>query len=274
MKKTLFVLILLFFVVLFFVSNNAKSYDSGAPDGFTGSPSNGQTCVMCHSGAPVSVLSNVISNNIPTSGYVPGNTYSFTAQINRFGHSVFGFQISPQDNSGNVLGTLVDVDFETQITGFGTYITHTVSGISGVNSKTWSFDWIAPSAGTGSVTFYGAFNVTNGNGTSGGDSIFTSTLTINENTVSIEENLIQERIGIYPNPISDYFMLDVKELEGEMKLTIYNLSGEKCFEENTIKIIKGEESKKIIFDHKLLAGTYLVEIVVKNKKYIKKIIVL
>ncbi|MBC7412670.1 MAG: T9SS type A sorting domain-containing protein, partial [Bacteroidia bacterium] len=45
-------------------------------------------------------------------------------------------------------------------------------------TKSWSFDWTAPATNIGSVTFYGAFNGSNNNGSSTGDIIYTTTLVV------------------------------------------------------------------------------------------------
>lgn len=273
-KKT-FVSIIILSLCIFLAKNDAIGFSSGAPDGSTGSPADGQTCVVCHAGAAVTVLPNIISTNIPVEGYTPGNTYTVTALFQRVGHSTFGFQISPQDNAGSVIGALNDVNLETQITGFGTYITHSTGGTAGVNSKTWTFEWVAPATGVGSVTFYGAFNATNGNGSNNGDSIFTSTHTVVENTTSVNQisDNNKNQITIFPNPVKDHFTIRFKELEGEMKLVIYNLKGEKCFEKNNITLIKGDVSTTISLEDNIISGNYILDITIGKNKFIKKIII-
>ena len=71
-----------------------------------------------------------------------------------------------------------------QINGGGRYITHTSAGTAqnGSNSRTWNFQWTAPAAGSGTVTFYSAMNATNSSNSSSGDIIFKSSLAVIENT--------------------------------------------------------------------------------------------
>jgi hypothetical protein len=65
-----------------------------------------------------------------------------------------GFEISPQNTAGAQKGTLV-AGSGSQLVGGGTkYITHTNANTT---TNTWTFGWIAPAAGSGAVTFYGAF---------------------------------------------------------------------------------------------------------------------
>lgn len=167
------------------LSNVSLSSSSGAPAGRTGSPGDGGlTCAIsgCHLPGPTpAVMAGWITSNVPASGYVPGNTYTITATATRAGHVRFGFEISPQNNIGTLLGSLIITNTtETQIVSTK-YVTHKLAGTSAPSgTKTWSFNWTAPVAGTGNVTFYGAFNVTNNSGTSLGDTIYKSTLLVSE----------------------------------------------------------------------------------------------
>lgn len=176
------------------IYNNGHSNSSGAPNGFTGSPGDaGNTCAVsgCHSGFAVGTKTNVFTSNIPSDGYVPGTTYTITATVRSSpSRNTFGFQISPQTNAGALVGTLINTSAATKLTGAGKYLTHTSSGTTGSGGvKSWSFNWVAPAAGTGNVTFYGAFNHANGNGGTSGDSIFKSTYVISEKVAAPIVNL-------------------------------------------------------------------------------------
>lgn len=167
------------------IFNNGHTNSSGAPNGFSGSPGDaGNTCAVsgCHSGIAVGIKTNVFTSNIPSEGYVPGTTYTITATVRSSpSRNTFGFQISPQTNAGILVGTMISTSAGTKLTGAGKYLTHTSSGTTGSGGvKSWSFNWVAPNTGTGAVTFYGAFNHANGNGSTSGDSIFKSTFIVNE----------------------------------------------------------------------------------------------
>ena len=157
---------------------------TGSPAGYSGDPAGGnKTCntIGCHSSGPAPQMqTGWITSNIPATGYVPGTVYTITATATRANHSKFGFQVSPQNTAGIQMGTMTITSTQTAITnGLGgmPYITHTSTGTSGVGSKTWSFDWTAPVAGSGTVNFYGAFNITNFSNTSSGDTIILLCLT-------------------------------------------------------------------------------------------------
>ena len=156
MKKIVLSLFLLFVVFSVFnlLAPNAISEPSGSPAGNTGSPSDATTCAeSCHGGSAVT-QAGLITSNIPTAGYTPGSTYTITASISGSGNK--GFQVSPQNTAGTLLGSLI-AGTGSKIVGVK-YVTH--SSAKSASAASWTFQWIAPAAGTGSVTFYGAFAIT------------------------------------------------------------------------------------------------------------------
>ena len=182
-KKIIFFLIFLVCAVVIsdFLGNFALTNTFGGFPNSSGSPGDGQTCQRagCHTSSASVGSGGSITSNIPVSGYIPGNTYTITASITG-NSSKFGFQVSPQNASGTALGTMTATTNQTQIFGAG-YMTHTQLGTSGSGSKTWNFNWTAPASGTGNVTFYGAFMITNNDNTSSGDTTKTNSLPVSEN---------------------------------------------------------------------------------------------
>lgn len=128
-------------------------YPSGSPAGYTGSPGDGKNCTQCHNGS-ASTVTGWITSNIPASGYTAGSTYTITVTVS--GSGAKGFEVSPQNPSGTLLGTLT-AGTGSHLTGSGKYVTQNSSVNS--NPATWTFTWTAPAVGTGDVTFYGAFTV-------------------------------------------------------------------------------------------------------------------
>lgn len=187
MKKK-FILLTSLLIIGILIYDGSHNYiipnATGAPGGYAGSPSDGGfTCAVggCHGGT-ATTKTGWITSNIPTTGYVPGIVYTITATATYAGRSTFGFEISPQKAGGALGGTInITNTAQTHITATK-YITHTFSGISGSGNKIWTFNWVAPPVGSGTITFYGAFNAANGDGTSFGDIIYTSTLAVSENT--------------------------------------------------------------------------------------------
>ena len=207
MKKIYFFFVCLIVVAasLLFDNTSTHSRAAGAPESASGSPSDGVTCARsgCHAGT-AAAQDNMITSNIPAAGYIPGNTYTITVSIAQTGISRFGFSISPQSSAGSVLGTMVITNAtETQLKNVGhQYVTHKTAGNSGTGSKTWSFDWIAPTVGTGAVPFYAAVNAANGNGNTSGDQIYTDVYTVEEDiTTGIQPNMNDVDFAVFPNPV-------------------------------------------------------------------------
>ncbi len=134
------------------LSSFVAFYPTGAPAAKTGSPGDGSNCTECHGGTPTTVA-GWITSNIPAGGYTPGQTYQITASNQLTGTGKFGFEVSPQNAAGTLLGTLA-AGTNSQLVGSNKYVTHTSANTS---NSTWTFNWTAPVAGTGQVTFYGAF---------------------------------------------------------------------------------------------------------------------
>lgn len=168
--KTLVTIISAATIAALFAFNEPTRNSSGAQPGHTGSPGDGKTCTFCHGGT-ATALTNVFSSNIPADGYTPGQVYNITVTTTGTGRK--GFQVSPQNTTGALLGTLA-AGTGNQLVGNGKYVTHS----SGINTPTaqWTFQWTAPAAGTGNVTFYGAFVI-------GQPNVRISTMTVQEKVV-------------------------------------------------------------------------------------------
>lgn len=242
---------------------------SGAPSGYCNDPAGGnRNCTGCHSGSAAEQQAGWITSDIPETGYVPATTYTITAKANGEGSSTFGFQISPQNSLGNILGTLVNTGSETKLTSGTDYVTHTSSGLSGQDSKTWTFDWTAPEAGSGEVVFYGAFNVSNGNGSTSGDQIKLSTLSVNENaSTGIRSVDGIERLSAYPNPVHNFLNVRTPADMAGSRFIVYDQSGRQVME----GILDGGTTR-LSADH-LAAGTYFIKLNgsdVEVIKFVKK----
>ena len=238
MKKTLTYLFAIAVVVSVMVGtfNKADSRSksslptdrSGGPkDSINGTPT-GATCWNgCHNtiGTGAFTRAGWITSDVPASGYVPGATYNITVSNNSKGYK-HGFEASCQTAAGVFMGTLLKNDSTWIINGTGveaakSWITQRDStnavqnappipcmlgsiGTGGwspnFNSRSWTFKWIAPAAGSGNVSFYMATVATNGNesdnglydgNTWKGDSVFTSNLPLTENTTLNFTNIVR-----------------------------------------------------------------------------------
>ncbi|MDG2059292.1 MAG: Reeler domain-containing protein, partial [Flavobacteriales bacterium] len=194
MKRYLLILPITITLAIFFYPITSNSNSTGSVGGKTGSPTDGASCTACHyAGVGTGAT---ITTNIPSSGYIPNQVYTITGNIQEMGIFKFGFEISAEEanfGSAKTGSFMVTNSSETQFVNNNEAITHTAGGTSGFNSKSWSMDWEAPNSGTGSITFYGAFLGTNGDGSNSGDTYHHATLTINEaNIINSENNISSE----------------------------------------------------------------------------------
>ncbi len=163
------------------------SYDNGIA-GYNAGPSQ-STCNAsgCHTGNALNAAGGTmtITDNIPSNGYVPGTTYTVNVTITRTGSSLFGFGFEAANSSSGQAGVLQNLTSSTTtMTSTRQNITHSFNGGLGSGTKTFSFLWTAPSATAGNVTFYSAGNASNGNGSTSGDYIYTTTRTITPTPLS------------------------------------------------------------------------------------------
>lgn len=158
------------------------SYSGGSPGGKTGSTGDGgTTCTQCHTGTSEGQV-GWITTNIPSKGYMPGETYTITASGTHNGVVKFGFELTSEDAGGAKLAGFAITDAaRTQLANSNNSVTHTQAGNVPVgNTNTWSVDWTAPSNMEGEVKFWAAFNAANGNGNTSGDQIYTTSLSVDK----------------------------------------------------------------------------------------------
>lgn len=231
------------------------AFSTGSPGGLTGSPGDGNAnCTQCHSGTP-NAVDNWIATNIPSAGYIPGQTYVLTATGTHPGVSLFGFEMTSEDESGNKVGSMVITnDTETQLADGGASITHTSQGSTpSGDSKSWQCDWIAPIDVDGPITFYASFNAANGNGSNSGDIIYLSSTTVNKDLTFISDLETNQNFWIYPNPVKEKFSIVIPQCIG-CEVKIYDMTGQ------VIKraVVNKRQTEFSIEGEK--AGLYFVEI--------------
>lgn len=182
------------------------------------------SCSNCHgsAGAGGSVA---LTSDIPTGGYTPGTTYHMTATVTYAGRSCFGIDLIALNSSNASTGTIIVTD--------ATY-TKTVTSASKVNLEqktpkptgTFTFDWTAPVAGTGNVTFYFAGLAANNNGTDDtGDYTYTGNQVYAENVGgSNGVQNIQASASVFPNPATA--QLTVKSnIQSSAVITVVDING-------------------------------------------------
>jgi hypothetical protein len=250
MKKLLSLLAFTICLAILFYPKPSNSNGTGSPGGKTGSPTDGVNCTQCHTAG--SGTGATITTNIPSTGYVPGTTYTITATVAQTGINKFGFEITAEKNVGGTkTGTFfVTSSTQTKLVNSNTAITHKAAGNSGTNNKSWSMDWQAPSLGTGVVTFYGAYIGANGGNNNSGDTYHSKNLTFNEAIVNSTINLSVKNDFIF-NTLS-------KTIESNTTISIYDISG---------KLVLMTNSNTTNISH-LKPGIYILKSAEKSQKII------
>lgn len=241
---------------------------TAAPAGHTGSPGDGKVCTACHLGAAAAAKTDIITTNIPVQGYVPGNTYTITVTLNNPGTTRFGFQLSPQDLAGNMLGAWGPSTAETQVIN-GKYATHKLVGTNGTDSKVWTLQWTAPASGTGDVTFYGAFNISNADNTTTGDVIWKTSHTVPEQTSGLEIANKLEIDAFVDGSNHLQVRLDDTETRGA-NIRLVDMNGKQVANWSDVNMIDGSWNAAL---PQMTAGIYLVQVQAGNRVGTKKVAV-
>ncbi len=238
-------------------SSFALMYPGGAPVSVSGSPGDGANCTQCHGGT-ATTTAGLITSNIPVTGYVAGQTYQITATNNIAGSGKYGFEVSPQNAAGTQLGKLVAGTGSVLLAGGTKYITHSSASSS---TKTWTFSWIAPAAGSGQVTFYGAM-ARNYPGV-----VTLSSLVVKEalTTTGLPDN--QASTNVLASGSNGLITVVLNTNASKAKITVFDLSGRQLLTTS----VSGDGSYQL--DQTFKTGVYIILVQADKSVFKKKIIV-
>ena len=240
--------VLFILLAIIYGFGGGSKYPGGSPGGYTGSPGDSKNCTYCHGGSATSAL-GWISSDIPAQGYIPGETYTITVTVSGTGDK--GFEVSPQAPDGTLLGTLVDAAGVHLVNG-SKAVTHDNS--SSANPKVWEFQWTAPDAGTGEVTFYGAFTLNK-------PVTKLSVLVVQEDqSVSIEE-MNSFNAEIYPVPVHDEINIALEApRSGQMEFRLFSVSGSSFDLREPAGISKGMNNFRLPLPEGITPGIYFLNL--------------
>lgn len=144
----------------------------------------------CHSSNPLNAAGGTLSITAPAQ-YVPGDTLTMVVNLEKDGQRRWGFEGTALNASRLPAGNFIvtDIVHTSKATGGNgrQYIKHVGAGTypGTLNqSPGWTFDWAAPVAGTGTVTFYFVGNAANNDNTNIGDFIYSKVITMTEAPVN------------------------------------------------------------------------------------------
>lgn len=281
-KKKLIALLFTSTLGIIIFSNIAYTNNNGK-EGKTGSP--GETaCTQCHNsnalnsgGGSVSIS----SPNMPNWNYFPGTTYTINVKVKKSGIAKFGFgfeALLPSGANGGFIQTANATNVKTinaMVLGNSrANAVHKQPNHFGQDSVTFSFDWTAPAAGAGNITFYAAGNATNSGNNSSGDFIYTTSQIVTEAlTTQIQSLLNPESFTIFPNPCSDFITINLPNNvdAGQTMLSIFDLNGALVHQQNFVNF---NNSQSIALETSFLKeGVYFVHLKNRTWQYHHKMIV-
>ena len=176
MKHGIFIVIL-----LVLCGNTASGFLSGPIAGRTGAPNDicdSLTCNVtpCHDSYGLNTGKATFSITVP-SAYENGKATNIVVKFANSNTSLHGFEITAMDTTTTKVGTFTSTDDTTQTESYrNQYAAHTTIGTA---ESRWTVQWSAPSEKVSDpITFYAAGNEANGDGTSKGDYIYSSTATL------------------------------------------------------------------------------------------------
>ncbi len=247
--------LILFSAVVILFSSFAFMFPSAVPASVTGSPGDGANCAKCHGGT-ATITAGLITSNIPAAGYVAGQTYLITVTNNIAGSGKYGFEVSPQNASGTQLGTLVAGTGSTLVSG-SKYIAQSNASST---TKSWTFSWIAPVAGTGQVTFYGAM------ARKYPGVVTLSSLVVQEAlTTGLPENTASAAMAA--SGANGLISVVLNTTANKAKISVFDLSGRQLFSTS----VPGEGSYQL--DQTFKTGIYIIMVQAGKDVFKKKILV-
>lgn len=240
MKKSIIIsAIMLPGIFILFSSNSNGPASSGNGIRNNGPGSNG-TCASCHGGGAGTTTINIALAEKATGAaangaYKPGVVYTVTLSGNNPNLPFFGFQLSAATTANQQAGSFGNLGANKHISNLsGLQIVEHSTNIAKVNGAyTAIFDWTAPVAGKGTVTFYGIINgVNDDNGTNGDRTSAPAAISLTEQPGQTSINDLEQYndLKLYPNPVLDVLHIRSESIaKGKYDIRILDINGRAVF---------------------------------------------
>lgn len=165
---------------------------------------------MCHGGGSFNSSTTIKlldSGSSEVTEYIPGETYTLQMTINHTGATGFGIQSVALFDDNSTAGAWATIGSTVKLSTLNsrTYGEQTSTSSSNV----FEFEWVAPVAGSGNVTFYANGVAANNNGGTSGDELAAGgSLAITEDVSSIVDQVNEISFKLYPNPAQEFVFID------------------------------------------------------------------
>lgn len=272
---------------------------TGAENGFGNATNGGCSCHSPSATIDIGVAIELDSSGIPTTHYKGGMIYSVKLKGINKGTTLlpkFGFQISSIAGSNTTAAPTNAGTWNTpypanthysapQATFYDAGIVEQSIALpattgTGGNGSTYeqTFNWKAPASGTGTISIWAILNAVNGDGYSGAEDKWdTSHAVIREWPMSVSVPFLEPdnfSIHIFPNPVTTNmnltYLLDEMSI---VTLKLLDLNGRAVANLLNETEYPGMQQVHLPIPTKLSEGVYILKADVKNKQYLKKIIV-
>ncbi|MEP7319270.1 MAG: choice-of-anchor V domain-containing protein [Panacibacter sp.] len=239
----------------------------------TGAPFNSnQTCIKsgCHGGGVFggAIATQLIDSatNQAVTAYVPGKAYKLRIAITKTsGAPKYGFQTTAATTAGANVNTwgVAPASTHNKLSKGHNYFEHSKA----LKSGNILIPWKGPAAGTGSVVFYTAGNLVNGDGSTSGDQPVNTSLTVTQappvagiiagNNTPAAKPLVANKnsysLKLYNQEGSMYVMFHNGQRQQKVQLTYTDLQGNTLLngvtvanEGDNVWPVKGDKVKGIV----------------------------
>lgn len=274
-----------FVAALLFLSNSGGPAANG--NFYTGAPSTGggtePTCSVCHNsgsfGTPsINVSFELDGTSADLTEYTPGATYRVTVAIGygNIAPAAYGFSsqfLNTATSPATPVGTPANPDGATRISN-GSANRKYIEQSSPNQDSTFSFDWTAPEAGEGTVSYYVVGNLVNRASGTGGDNGSTSPTIINlaEGAPSGTRNFAAIPHTLFPNPTNGAANLRVTPTTpGRYTLSLISLDG-RILSSQIVNLTAGSVTLPIP-SQKVKPGVYAVQLMGTNSRLVSRLVV-
>lgn len=262
-KRFLYAVAVVVAVALVMEPDMALTNSGGAPAGRTGAPGE-STCatVGCHNSFGLNSGSGAVEITAPAT-YTSGEVVEIKVKVAEEGAARFGFEVTAKDAAGNDAGTFMLNAEVRRASNQPGYITHNPA-VRVADEKEWTIEWTAPDVSTGDITFYAAGNAANGNGSTSGDHIYTTAVTMAPASgVATEDEMVQSSFALdaaYPNPFLTSTTIPFALREASVvSLTVYDMNG-KVVQERDLGLRVAGNHEVALEANSLAAGVYIYEL--------------